>query len=192
MMGFDTAASCAKYAPRLGGLGYQFACRYLANDWRGLKPDEIAAFSAAGIAIVSIHEMGAGAAFNALLGAQQAASALRLAQAIGQPEGSAIYFAIDTDRVRAEDVLEHFEAIKAAGLPYEAGVYGPGAFCQALLDAGLVRWTWLANAKGWPGYAAFKDRADILQSLPMRPFPPDVFAIDPDETKADDFGQWSA
>lgn len=192
MRGFDTGADASKYAARLGGLGYRFGCRYLCapGDWRRFTRPEAEAMAAAGIASVSVFEGGHGDTFSAALGLQHAAKAREYASLIGQPQGSAIYFAIDSDRPKASDVLAHFQAIAATGLPYEVSAYGPGALLQALVDADLVTYTWLANARSWPGYAAFKGREDILQGLPITPFKPDAFAVDPNESASDDIGQW--
>ena len=195
MRGFDTAADCSRWAARLGGDGYQFGARYLAGpgDWRHFSRDEAEAMARAGLAIVSIFEADANPAqFTPEIGRKHAGLALARAKAIGQPEGSAIYFAVDTDRARLEDVIAYFTAIGEAELPYRPAVYGPGAVCEALRDQhSLAAFAWLANARAWPGYAAFKDRADIVQALPIVPFPPDKFQIDPCESARDcGFGEW--
>ena len=42
------------------------------------------------------------------------------------------------------------------GLPvYRVGVYGSGAVCQAVLDAGLAELAWLSCSSGWSGYKNF-------------------------------------
>jgi len=195
MLGFDTAANVTNYAERLAGLGYRFGARYLCadGDWRRFTRQEAEAMCAAGMVCVSISEMGAGDNFSAERGSIQAAKATEYAHTIGQPEGSAIYFAIDSDRPKTADVIAHFQAVYNAGLPYDIGVYGPGSFCALLRDElGLVSYAWLANARSWPGYAAFKGRENILQALPVTPFAPDAFAIDPNESNADTgFGEWT-
>lgn len=195
MKGFDTGANCTDYAARLAGLGYRFGIRYLSRegDWRYFSRAEAETMARAGLAICSVFEIDANPAqFTAENGSAHAAKAATLARAIGQPEGSAIYFTIDTDRAKTADVIAYFEAIFAAGLPYDTGVYGPGAFCALLRDEiGLVSYAWLANARAWPGYAAFKGRENILQALPVTPFAPDAFQIDPCESNADEgFGEW--
>lgn len=190
MLGFDTSTDCSKYASRLGGLGYQFACRYLCaeGDWRYFGEEERDALGRAGLAIVSLSEMGAGDKFSPDRGKRQADLACVQAAKLGQPEGTAIYFCIDTDRVTASQVIAHFEAIPE-DYPYAIGAYGPGTLLAALLEAGLVEHTMLANATGWAGYKAFKNRADIVQALPITPF--DAFAIDPCESARDSgFGEW--
>lgn len=202
MKGFDTGANCTNYVERLAAAGYRFGCRYLTaappppparGDWRHFSHAEAEAMCAAGLVCISISEMGSGDIFSAEHGAIQAAKANEYAHTIGQPEGSAIYFAIDSDRPKTADVIAHFQAIFNAGLPYDIGVYGAGSFCQLLRDElGLVSYAWLANAKAWPGYAAFKGRENILQSLSVTPFAPDAFQIDPCESNADEgFGEWS-
>lgn len=195
MKGFDTGADCSRWAARLGGDGYQFGARYLAgpSDWRYFSRREAEAMARAGLAIVSVFEVDANPAqFTAENGRKHAGLALARAMAIGQPAGSAIYFAVDTDRARLEDVIAYFTAISEAELPYRPAVYGPGAVCEALRDQhSLAAFAWLANARAWPGHAAFKDRADILQGLPVKPFPGAAFEIDPCESLAPaGFGEW--
>jgi len=82
---------------------------------------------------------------------------------IHQPQGSAIYFAVDFD-VPAGDmgpIKSYFCAVKEVfnrrGNYYRLGVYGSGAVCRTMADATLVDYTWIAQAGAWNGTAAFAD-----------------------------------
>ncbi|WP_421381000.1 glycoside hydrolase domain-containing protein (plasmid) [Paraburkholderia sp. DD10] len=83
---------------------------------------------------------------------------------IGQPGRAAIYFGIDFDASRDEirtRIIPYFQGVADAfavqtGEPqYLVGVYGSGATCDAVLNAGLARLAWLAQSTGWSGHAAF-------------------------------------
>ena len=53
---------------------------------------------------------------------------------------------------------------------YVVGVYGSGATCKAILDAGLAQRAWLAQSKGWSGYSAFLNsgRWALSQAMPTK------------------------
>lgn len=86
---------------------------------------------------------------------------------IGQPAGSAIYFAVDYDASKddiAGPITDYFDGIvesfRAEGLGnpgYKVGVYGSGATCRAMIAAGVVDFTWLAQSTGWAGHESFVD-----------------------------------
>ena len=74
---------------------------------------------------------------------------------IGQPEGSAIYFAVDFD-VTEEEVEKYmapyFEGIQQAfremgegPLPYQIGAFGSGLVVQSLFAKGLINLRWLSG-----------------------------------------------
>ena len=96
---------------------------------------------------------------------------------IEQPAGSAVYFAVDFDASAAEirsAIIPYFRGVARAfaddnGLPvYRVGVYGSGAVCAAVLDAGLAELAWLSCSTGWSGYRAFlaSGRWTLKQHLP--------------------------
>jgi peptidoglycan L-alanyl-D-glutamate endopeptidase CwlK len=91
---------------------------------------------------------------------------------IGQPHGSAIYFAIDfdaTSKVLRNNVIPYFKGVidktTAAGSPYRIGVYGSGLTCRTLLDLKMVELAWLAQSTGWAEYKQFEagNRWALLQ-----------------------------
>lgn len=79
------------------------------------------------------------------------AEALRLARAAGQPQGSAIYFAVGDEAARADidGGLRHYLAGVRSALDgvagYRVGVRGSHAVCAGLLDRGLAALSWLAS-----------------------------------------------
>ena len=129
-----------------------------------------------------VHEAKHGdkiAAFSKDLGKLDAAYVADYGQnAIGQPQGSTVYYAVDLDAGSSEiqkNILPYFQGV-AAGLGatprYEIGVYGSGAVCKAVLDAGLAKRAWLAQSKGWTGYQAFLNS----KRWSMRQLMPDTIA----------------
>ncbi len=92
-------------------------------------------------------------------GKADALRALTLAHDVGQPVGSAIYFAVDgpwSSRDDLADITRYFTDVRRTvamhGNLYRVGVYGSGLVCDMILDEGLADYCWLANAKAWPGY----------------------------------------
>jgi hypothetical protein len=131
--------------------------------------------------------------FNAAIGSDQARRALTQAAAIGQPNGSAIYFAADFDPVPADvsgPVMEYFHAVHdvMADSPYLTGIYGSGLTCRMIRDAGFARFTWLAQSTGFLEYRDFMAQADIVQAVPARDLIPHKLNIDDDIAQSPDFG----
>jgi hypothetical protein len=92
-------------------------------------------------------------------GASDAIRAVSLALDVGQPVGSAIYFAVDgpwSSSKDVADIIRYFTDVRRTvareGNLYRVGVYGSGLVCSTILDRGLADYCWLANAKAWPGY----------------------------------------
>ena len=85
---------------------------------------------------------------------------------------------------------------------YDVGGYGSGLVCDFLLTNKLVKYCWLAQSDGWPGYAAFKTSNNwrLLQEKPTKC--PSWSYLRDKRQKVDfdfntpnasntDFGQWS-
>jgi hypothetical protein len=166
--GLDVQVDCSSKIDCLKGEGFEFVGRYYNtnNPSKNLKLTEAQALSAAGIAIVVVWENGfptKASYFSNAKGISDAASALKMAsELIGQPEGSAIYFAVDYDATAADvsgPISRYFQGVKgvfdAAEKQYAIGVYGSGATCKSLLDAGLVTFTWLSQSTGFRGSKTF-------------------------------------
>ncbi|MDB5118672.1 MAG: hypothetical protein JWQ79_4164 [Mucilaginibacter sp.] len=168
----DVSSTCGSRAAALAAAGIRTIFRYYSRDTirpsKRLTRDEAIQFFAAGLRIGIVHEGRFGdqvTNFNRACGISDALYARSYgAETIGQPAGSVIYFGVDCDASTAqinELVIPYFQGVvdafsKPTGEPdYVIGVYGSGATCKALLDAGLVRCTWLAQSTRWADYSAF-------------------------------------
>jgi hypothetical protein len=146
--------------------------RYYARTTRHpekrLTRDEAEAIVASGLGI-GIVSQGAGdtpSSFDRSTGIEDAAHARCYGAAvIGQPAGSAIYFAVDYDADEADvaaRILPYFEGIRdrfgpAGDLPdYRVGVYGNGLVCGSILDSGLAQLAWLSQRADHHGHEAFR------------------------------------
>jgi len=168
--GFDTTANCYSHGQQILDAGYTFVARYLSHSlWKNLTSPEARHLSALGIYIVSVWESAGDHAsfFSYSQGAKDARDAAALAENIGQHRGGVIYYAVDFDPNEQQliGVHNYFRAIHETKVStgYEVGVYGSGATCKYLSEAGYVSRTWLAQSTGWGGYADWKTKANIVQ-----------------------------
>lgn len=150
--GFDCATPLTlDKAREFVASGFTFVCRYLApvGSWKRLTAAEAQRITNAGLWLVSVFER---VADNALAGARQGAEdgklALKYAKEVGQPEGSAIYAAVDVD-VNAS----HYDAIEAYLRAfdeqidgYELGLYGQYGVCKEMRERGVVNKVWQTYA----------------------------------------------
>jgi hypothetical protein len=138
-----TAQITTAVANDLKAQGITFVCRYLvpANmAWKRLTKIEAEAMTTAGIDILSIFEKQANSAAGGRdAGLSDGAAALAEARTIGQPEGSAIYFAVDYDALPKEfDTIEaYLKAAESAITGYKVGVYGSFALCEEMSKRGI-------------------------------------------------------
>ncbi|MFH5182949.1 DUF1906 domain-containing protein [Paenibacillus sp. TAB 01] len=188
--GFDCATPLsASLAAKFASQGFTFVCRYLApvGSRKRLTVGEAADISAAGLYVVSVFERGAA---NALQGAEQGredgALALQYAREVGQPEGSVIYAAVDTDvNAASYDAIEAYMRAFDEQIPgYELGAYGEYEVCKMLQDRGAI-------SKVWQTYAW--SRGAKLDAPNLYQFENDVqvngIGIDRDESDGD-AGGW--
>jgi hypothetical protein len=175
-----------------------FVARYYrdpSSRWPALSPDEARRLSALGVKIVTVWEWHSSnpAYFTYASGYNDALSAYRQAKSIGQPPGSAIYFAVDFNARGAAVVAvdQYFRGI-AAGLAaagrgrpeYRVGVYGSGAVCAAVRGAGLAQYAWLSGSTAWDGTAGYSDWS-IRQGAQGARFANLSFDHDSNEARAD-------
>jgi hypothetical protein len=168
--GIDLANDTSNVLNELSGSRVDFVARYYREPdsrWPPLSASEAQRLSSQGLKIVAVWESHSRtpAHFSYVYGYHDATSADRQARTIGQPAGSAIYFAVDynvpSQSLPAID--DYFRGV-TAGLAaagggradYTVGVYGSGAVCDAVKGAGLARYTWLSNALAWNG-AGYQD-----------------------------------
>jgi hypothetical protein len=151
-----TSHTTVDLANKIKSSGYDFVCRYLAPDsssWKKLTKDEAQILLNAGLNIVSVWEQGAK---NALGGKTSGTADGKLAFAeaikVGQPKGSAIYFAIDFEASASQmDAIEAY--LNAAGdqiTGYEVGVYGSYSVIEEMAKRGACKhfWQTLAWSQG--------------------------------------------
>lgn len=199
-MGFDTTADCTPHGQQILDAGYSFVARYLSHSlWKNLKANEAKHLSEMGIYIVSVWESAGDhvSFFSYDQGAKDGRDAYIMAQSLGQPKGSPIYFAVDVDAPIGDgsNVHEYFKGVRDVFLShgsvednpenYQIGVYGSGSVCLFLLEMGYVSYTWVAQAYRWEGSRSFiaSNKWSILQ-LPEKTFA----GMDIDEDRTNLFG----
>jgi hypothetical protein len=134
-----------------------------------LHPAEAALLARGGLSIATVYQDRARKLedFGAARGEEDGKSALVYAGQVGQPAGSAVYFAVDTDFSAAEinqAVIPYFRAVdkvfrEAGGgtSNLKIGVYGSGLTCRLVGALGFVSYTWLAEATGWRESKTYQD-----------------------------------
>ncbi|MCE3608297.1 TIGR02594 family protein [Massilia sp. P8910] len=166
----DTPSNVSDYATRLAQDGVRTVIRYYNNQnsstfpTKCLTKEEFATLTAAGLSIAVVFQQRGGAGgflddFATGKGIRDAQRALSLATNIGQPQDSAIYFGVDHDFFRAEElsVIDAYfaEVNQEFGGHYRVGVYGSGAVCSCLKASGQATLFWLPASMGWSGSRAF-------------------------------------
>ncbi|MEQ1782728.1 MAG: DUF1906 domain-containing protein [Hyphomonadaceae bacterium] len=164
----DTAARLdATKAKALRAAGVQTVFRYYSQlppslPEKDLQPEEAKIILGEGLSIGSVfqHYNNCFRTFENAWGKEDAEQALRMAEAAGQPEGSAIYFGVDADWPYAamrDPVLKYFEDVKSvfASANIKVGVYSNGCLCNAVREKGLAEYFWLSGSTGHSGTQAF-------------------------------------
>ncbi len=172
-----------------------FVARYYRapeSRWPALSAGEAELLSSAGLKIVAIWESHSRKPvhFAYSSGYDDATAAYSQARAVGQPAGSAIYFAVDYNAQSLAPIDEYFRGI-VAGLAaasggisnYTIGVYGSGAVCDVVKGTGLAQYCWLSNSIAWTDSASYESW-DIRQG---DRFPELSFNHDSDEAR-DEYG----
>jgi len=171
MNGLSTNRNCEASASCLFDAGRGFVVRYHSRTTtqpeKRLSPREAAQLARAGLDIACVYQDRARQLtdFGAERGEQDAISALTYAGQVGQPAGSAVYFAVDFDFSAAQiqsAVVPYFQSVArvfdaaGGGARYLAiGVYGSGLSCRLIGQLPFVSFTWLAEATGWRESAGF-------------------------------------
>jgi hypothetical protein len=178
--GFDTTDNCGGQAQSIKAAGYDFVARYLSQStWKRITAGEAVQLKGAGLGIVFVYEDAPTATdyFSYGRGQVDARRAAQQANALNAPPGTTIYFAVDYDATAdnvTNAIIPYFQGVvsgmnsfvSAAGNPqYRIGVYGSGATCMALSDAGLAKQGWLACAGAWRGHGS-ETSWSICQALP--------------------------
>lgn len=198
--GLDTTMELTRHARALKAQGYDFVLRYYSNNAsKNLSLGEARALSQAGLEIGVVWETSGTypGFFTRGQGLADGAAAFRMAyEAIGQPFGSAIYFAVDYDPTQADldgAISNYFTGVRAAlyvgaqgQSSYRIGVYGSGLCCATLIEREIAGLSWLSQSTGFAGSKQYAEqqRYNLIQLLPARILGEDgvVLSIEPDAT----------
>jgi hypothetical protein len=193
--GMDASVDCSAFASCIANAGMKFVVRYYSKFvHKSITGHEAVALSQADLQVAVVYEDSNDHInfFSTELGNENGTKALSLAAQIGQPAGSAIYFAVDFDP-NAHQVLgpvsDYFRALsQTLSTRYAVGVYGSGLTCRLIRDAHLAAFTWLAGSTGFQESAAFRPQADLIQVLPERKICDGKLEIDDDIAQTENFG----
>lgn len=162
----DSPWRVGQHAAELKAGGVETIIRYYNHNnstslpQKRMEKDEYDEILAAGLSLAVVFQQRGGANGNiqdltAATGARDGKRAVELARAYGQPQNSAIYFAVDDDYTAATDIasiIDYFKAVSKAlkGL-YRVGIYGSGKVAASVCDADAATFVWLAAGTGWAG-----------------------------------------
>lgn len=147
--GFDTATKLsATAAKKLKEAGFDYAARYLGNSWKTFDRKEAEDIQDAGLQLISIFQKSANklAYFTEAQGISDAKEAMKYAKAVGQPTGTAIYFAIDFNVATSQlpAINQYVNGLKKPLNTYKLGIYGSYTVMQAI--KGKVDYYWQTYA----------------------------------------------
>jgi Domain of unknown function (DUF1906) len=117
--------------------------------WKRLTRVEAEAITAAGMNLVSVFQRGTNdAKGGAANGTRDGKAASQEAKLIGQPSGTAIYFAVDYDAQPTDyNAIEAYLRAAAKEVPgYEVGVYGSYAVVEEMAKRGACSHFWQTYA----------------------------------------------
>lgn len=175
--GLSTNRRCSGSAICLSQSGIAFAFRYFSKrtqmEEKVVTRAEALALANNNIDLAVVYQDRARQLDDFLpeRGTEDATHARTYAQSIGQPAGTAIFFAVDFDAQPADyrRIASYFRTVRAAlGGQYLTGVYGSGFICTRLKGDGLVDFCWLAAGSAWRDSATYQDW-DIKQSVSTAP-----------------------
>lgn len=135
--------------------GVLYVGRYLGDPyrWKTLEPAEVSALKSAGLKIISIWETAPtkGSYFSVDQGEKDAREAFKWARAVGQPEGTAIYFTVDYDAQKADfdEIKAYFRAVAETLSGYKVGAYGSYDVIETLSATSYVDYFFQTYA--WSG-----------------------------------------
>lgn len=171
--GIDLPTDARDVSMELKGAQLDFVARYYrdpASRWPALSGEEARSISASGKKVVALWESHSHKPeyFSYAAGYADGMAAAGQAKRVGQPTGSAIYFAVDYNAPQSDimgPIDRYFRGVLAGMIAaaggrqpdYRIGVYGSGAVCAYLKGARLAQYSWLSNSTAWSGYGSFSD-----------------------------------
>jgi hypothetical protein len=204
----DTNHNTARKLAALRALGVETIIRYdnrlSPHGEKQVKPDEARAIADAGMRLAIVYE-GAGdkiSQFSEAIGYLDAKYSRQRAPERGQPNGSAVYFAVDFDATAGQiesRIIPYFRGVKRAfeeegGVDLRVGVYGSGLVCRMVKEAELADLIWISCSMGWAESRAYLAAGDytLRQHTPktIAGLDTDPNDISPDVTDIGDFVPW--
>jgi peptidoglycan hydrolase-like protein with peptidoglycan-binding domain len=158
----DTDSNTSDHIPFLRNKGVTAVGRYYSRKaWKRLTRQEAQALSDAGIELFTVFEDSGDPELSADRGVHDAQIALQQATGVGQPQGSAIYFAMEHlpngyNASHLPGIRNYYRGLKdVLDGKYRLGVYSDGVVCDALLSDGLCDYAWLSASTSFPGTRDF-------------------------------------
>lgn len=203
-----------RYYDRAYGTGIGESCYH--HPLKTLTKAELAAIEDAGMSVFVVFQHCGAQCANFDLqnketadkGRKDAAAAIELAQELGQPAGTPIYFAIDFDPYPGNgcplpaariwpSIDAYFDQINEvmSDTRWQVGIYGAGVTCQRLKASGKAKYFWLSSSLGYVAspeffnigqWHLFQNVIEIKRSYARNTFDTDV--VNPE---APYFGQWT-
>ncbi len=181
--------------------GEEFVCRYYkpdesTNSIYTLTSQEAQRLHNAGLSIVSVYQYAGNKSseFNQTRAEIDAEQALNKAIAAGQPENTAIYFAVDYSGHNDLDIIKaYFDTVKSIiGHRYKVGVYGGGTVCEYIKQTTHVAdYSWLSHSTDFDGYPDDDNTLDFnIKQAEERENCYGINKIDDDVAVGNDYGQW--
>jgi Domain of unknown function (DUF1906) len=160
----DTPTNLQNYAKRMKAAGVSTAFRYesrLPNaGWKRWQPDEMKAFQDAGLHCAIVYEDD-GHPGGHSDGVEAATYALERCAARGQPDGTAIYYAVDFDASINDvngKIVQYFHGVNEMHAKYRPkiriGCYGSGMVVNTLQAIKLIDLRWITCSLGFNGSRA--------------------------------------
>jgi hypothetical protein len=143
--------------------GVHTIIRYYASSRRAktLTNAEAKIISQDGFNILPVYQDNARKTsdFGKSKGRSSGANALEFVDYIGQPEGSTIFFAVDTDFSTGninKYVVPYFEGVKEKlGSGFRIGAYGSGKALERLMEEDLIEVPWISMSRAFTGTKDF-------------------------------------
>lgn len=150
--------------------GYEYIGRYLTGTYSGginkaLSREEAEIILEAGLKFFPIYQDGGTAVeeFTAENGQLDGKAAVNAAKALGLPDGTIIYFAVDFDTFDYQitsNILPYFKEVYdevSSSSAYKVGIYGTRNVCSRVSDKGYAYCSFVANmSTGFSGNLGFK------------------------------------
>lgn len=204
-----------RYYDRPYGTGIGEFCYH--HPSKTLTKAELAAIEDAGMSVYVVFQHCGAQCVNfdlanketAEKGRKDAEGAVRLAQELGQPAGTPIYFAIDFDPTPGRDnplpaariwpsIEAYFDQVNEvlAKTHWQVGVYGAGITCQRLKASGKANYFWLSSSLGHLGTPDFFNSGQwhVFQNVIeiKRSYARNTIDTDVANPAAPYFGQWTS